>query len=127
MANLEDTINDLVVGDNYDIIRTVTNVPSGQYLTNGWLTIRENWWNATYVVQKHITAVLSSGGIISDTGENDTIANVIYSLSSTDTLLLHANYGYTYDLQVKTNENKYFTLETGILTPNESVTWGDVI
>jgi hypothetical protein len=122
MADLNARIDDLVVGDDYDIVRDIIDVPVSQNLAEAWLTIRENHWTTTVVIQKHITVDISGGGIIVDTGDGDTVGQIRFTLFGTDTILLHEFYEYSYDIQVKTNLGKIYTPESGILVAHASIT-----
>lgn len=122
MADLNAKIDDIVAGDDYDIVRDVTNVPIGQFLVQAWLTIKENHWDASKIIQKVITADISPSGIILDTGVGDTDAIIRFSLYASDTVNLHEFYEYQYDIQVKTDTGKIYTPESGTLVAHRSVT-----
>jgi len=122
MADLNVVINDVVCGDDYDVIRNITNVPVGQFVSEAWLTIRENHWDSDAAITKHITVTISGDGIIEDTGATDTLARVRFALRADETVLLHEFYDYSYDIQLKTDAGKIYTPESGILTPFASVT-----
>lgn len=123
MANLTETINNVVSGDDFQIVREITNVNTGQHLTNAWLTIKENNWDSTYIIQKAITSSdVPLQGVISDTGDTDTVANVKFNLTADETILLKPFYSYVYDIQVKTNTDLIYTPEIGTITAQASIT-----
>jgi len=122
MPNLHNTINDIVVGDSYDIVRNIGLVPTGQYITSATLSIKEDLWDVAYILQKTISSALSSSGIIDDTGVGDSIGKVTFILNSADTKNFKPYFKYVYDIQMTTNLNKVYTPETGTLTANAEVT-----
>lgn len=122
MADLNVTINDLVCGDDYDIIRDIINIPTGQSIAEAWLTVREEHWSTDAVFTKHITTTISGDGIIEDTGVGDTVGKVRFTLRADETVTLHEFFPYSYDIQLKTDLGKVYTPESGILTPFASVT-----
>lgn len=123
MANFKEIIDDVVVGDDFQVIRTIDNISVGQSLTEAWFTIKEYHWSSTYIFQKHITTSnVDAQGVISDTGDTDTIANLRFNLTAANTLLLSPFFSYTYDIQVKTNTGLLYTPEIGIFTPQASLT-----
>lgn len=99
-------ITNFSVGDDLDIVRTVSNIPSGQLITNATLTIRELEASPTYIVRKTIVPTLTTSGYI----ENNQLTFV---LTSGDTVLFWPeNYIY-YDIELRTSENKTYTPEKG--------------
>jgi hypothetical protein len=102
MADLTAVIDSIVVGDDYDIIRDISTLPIGQGIAEAWLTIKENVWDTTTILSKHITGTVSSGGIIEDDGLSDTIGRIRFTLLNSETVLLKEFYRYTYDIQIKT-------------------------
>ena|SRR5689334_5845801 len=110
------TIENFVRADDLDVIRTVSNVPTGQTLTDAWLTV-DPLAGGSHLFQKHITPTLVSGqGQIEDTGAGDGIGIVRFELTSGasgDTTKLNADTQYPYDIQVKTSTGKIYTPETG--------------
>ena len=121
-------ITGLVVGDNMDVIRTITGIPSGQVLTDGWLTIKENPDDPDEdaIIQKHITTDYVAGeGQITDDGETDQEGEAIFELTAANTALFQAGYRYHYDIQFKTDADKIGTLEIGTITPLQQITETD--
>jgi hypothetical protein len=125
MTLLDQRIEDIVVGDDVDVERVVTNVPSGQELSKAWLTIKtaEADLDAAAVIQKAITSTPQAGvGQITDTGSGDTIGTIVFSLTAADTLLLGSTIVYYYDIQVKTDQAKVYTVEKGLLQLKKQIT-----
>lgn len=125
------TITGLVRADDLDVIRTISNIPTGQTLTDAWLTVNDTSPPNTHLFQKHITGTLVAGqGQIEDTGAGDGIAVVRFELTSGptgDTTKLNAETQYAYDIQVKTSGAKIYTPESGLpplggITASEQVT-----
>lgn len=122
MADLKSTIDDLVVGDDYDVIRDLSNVPTGQALTQGKLTVKENPWDSVAIITKTITGAATSHGVISDTGAGDTVAKIKFSLLGSETVLLKPHYRYYYDIEVTTDAAKVYTPESGTMKPFHQIT-----
>lgn len=122
-------IDGFVRADDLDVIRTINNIPTGQTLTDAWLTVDNPL--GTHLFQKHITSTLVAGqGQIEDTGAGDGIGVVRFELTSGaagDTTKLTADTAYAYDIQVKTSGGKIYTPESGFppsagITASEQVT-----
>lgn len=122
MADLESVIDDVVQGDDCDIIRQVTNIPIGSSLTDAWLSIKENHWDTTAIITKHITTTPSASGHIEDTGSGDTVGIVRFRLAKEETIILHEHFTYDFDVQVKNSNGGVSTPESGKFTPHHSVT-----
>lgn len=123
MANLNGTITNVVSGDDFQVVRTIDNISVGQSIVEAWFTIKENNWDNVYIFQKHITTIdVSTQGVIWDTGDTDTIANLRFNLLATDTSDLRPFYQYVYDIQVKTNAGQLYTPEIGTFIPQASIT-----
>jgi hypothetical protein len=122
MAVLNSTIENIVTGDDCDVIRQIENVPIGTTLIEAWLTIREDYWLTPVILAKHITPVLSTDGRIEDTGADDTIGVLRFRLTKEETVLLHEHFEYDFDVQVKTSDGSIYTPESGKFTAHHSVT-----
>lgn len=112
MPTYSGEINNFVVGDDLDIERTISNIPTGQTITKAWLTIKEIEAGSTAVLSKEITSVATSSGVISDTGA-DTVGVVTFTLTAAETALFSAGNWLYYDIQVKTSGGKIYTPEKG--------------
>src|SRR5262245_22660499 len=120
------TISGFVRADDLDIVRTINGVPSGQALTDAYMTVKDV--GGSQIFQKHITGTIVVGqGQITDDGSGDGIAAVRFELTggaSGDTTQLTAGTTYNYDIQVNTNASpaKRYTPETGTITTQEQYT-----
>lgn len=106
MPTLDGRIDDLVAGDAIQITRTITGIPSGQLLTDAWLTVKEHPddTDAAAVFQKAITTSEVAGtGQITENGSGGTPA-VRFDIKMADSLLLAPGRDYFYDIQVKTDD-----------------------
>lgn len=121
MSNLVGVIEEIVQGDDFDVIRTITNVATGQSLADAWLTVREDFWTPV-IFSKHITPTLTTDGQITDTGSGDTVGGVRFRLSEADTGSLSPFFTYVYDIQVKLVNGSIYTPEVGTLTVVASIT-----
>jgi len=105
---------EITAGDDFDIIRTVTNIPSGQTVSSATLTIVRYEGDSSAVIEKEITSTLNSAGQITDTGA-DTTGSFYFILTSVDTSLLKPGNTYYYDIEIITNASKKYTAETGTI------------
>lgn len=112
MPTYNSEIENFVVGDDLDIVRSISNIPTGQTVTEAVLTIKVFESGATALIEKTITAVLSDDGLISDTGASG-IAEVTFTLTDTDTALLSPGNWHYFDIQVTTSAGKIYTPEKG--------------
>jgi len=124
MPTFDGVINLFVKGDDLDVIRTVTNIPTGQTVTQAWLTVKAPGGGADPgVFQKDIDTVDDAAqGHISDNGAGDGTAVLKFYLTSTNTKLLTPGTEYDYDIQIKTSANKHYTPEIGKLSCKAEVT-----
>lgn len=121
MADLKSTIDNIVTGDDCDVIREIENVPIGMTLIQAWLSIRENYWSTAVILAKTITTTATVNGRIEDNGA-DTIGVLRFRLTKEETVLLHEHYEYDFDVQVKTSDGSIYTPESGKFTAHHSVT-----
>lgn len=121
MADLESRIDNIVVGDECDVIREIGNIPIGSALTDAWFTVRDNHWSTAAVLSKYITVAVSVNGRIEDTG-TDTVGIVRFRLTKEETVLLHEHFEYDFDVQVKTSDGSIYTPESGKFKAHHSVT-----
>lgn len=106
MPTYDATIENFVIGDDLDIVRTVSAIPDGQTITEAWFTVRVFEAGGTNLVQKHITTTVNADGVIASN-------QLTFQLSKTDTALLPpANWCY-YWIEIKTSANKEHTPEKG--------------
>jgi hypothetical protein len=112
-------INNIVQGDNIDIIRTIGSLPAS--ITKSWFTVKtranleSNTDTSTIVFQKSITTLnVPNTGHIYDDGA-DGVAGVRFELTNGDTVLLTGDTIFYYDIQVLTSTNKIYTPEIGVI------------
>src|SRR5688500_2269206 len=121
MPDYAATIDILVRGNDLDIIRPVSVVPTGQTLTDAWLRVDEITPPATQIFEKHITTTLAAGeGQIEDRGSTDGIAVVRFEITAANSLLcdpgtVAAPANHPYAIQVKTSGGKIYEFEQGVL------------
>lgn len=127
MPNLASTITGFVKGDDLDIVRTITNIPAGQVLSEARLTVRSVDLS-TILFTKTITSSLVAGqGQISDTGADGT-GVLTFQLTggiSGNTVTLTPGTNFPFDIQLKTDANKHYTPEVGTITAVQEVTLVD--
>jgi hypothetical protein len=125
-VNLHATINDLVVEDDYDLVRTIAGIPTNATITSAWLTIKtlanKNAPDSAAVIQKIITtAPVSGAGQITDEGVSGT-GEVLFQFTASETALFEAGRWYVYDIQCLSSSGKLSTREKGTLVPIQQVT-----
>ena len=124
MPNLEGRIIDIVLGDDWEVTRTITNVPSGVTITRSYFTVKANEsdLDAAAIFQKDIDPVLdNTQGHITDTGADGTGAVTFY-LQAADTVLMSANVPYFYDIQLVLSNNRLNTPEKGLISGVAQIT-----
>lgn len=116
-------IKDFTAGDDLEVQRTVTGVPTGQTVDKAWLTVKAAAADADPgIFQKAITTTDVPGtGRITDAGSSGT-ATLRFDLTAANTALLTAGTEYFYDVQVKTSGGKIYTVESGKMIARRSVT-----
>lgn len=124
MPNYSGVIDSFVVGDDLEIERNVSGIPTAQTITTAWLTIKRAFKHAdsNAVIQKVITTTNDdTKGVILDNGASGT-ATIVFYLTPEETLLLNPYSSYVYDIQVETSAGKISTPEVGTITANPQVT-----
>lgn len=121
MSDLTQQITDMVTGDDYDFDLLVTDIPVGQAVVSGWLTIKRYSTDADAdaVVQKNVGTTLTSAGQITISG---VYTRVYISLSSADTRLLNSAGEYVYDVQIRTDAGKNKTIDGGTIVAIQDIT-----
>jgi len=127
MPNFVGEIKGIVAGDDFDVVRTITNLPLGVTLTDAWFTVKAvvTDSDANALVKKRITPTQSADGIISDVG-TDRVAEIIFYILPSDSDQLggpvRATTGFVYDIQVRTNLGRVYTPEIGKIVAETQVT-----
>lgn len=125
MATLDVLIDDLVCGDDYDFVRTITGVPIDTSLERAWLTVKRRAWDGDgdAIIAKEIGLIETVGqGHITDSGDNDGRGEVFFQLGAAETAKLEPRRLYVLDLQVRTASGKIYTPLSGHLRAHRSVT-----
>lgn len=104
-----------VAGDDLDVRRTVTGIPTAQTMTKAWLTLKRAVDDADPgLLQKVITPAPVGGvGHIVDDGTGDGAGELLFQLTAANTLALPVNQYIAYDIKVLTSGNKIYTVEQG--------------
>ncbi len=129
MPNFNGKISGFAVGDDLEVYRTITNVPTGETVEVAWLTVKENLTDTDDVAffKKEIGLVLdNSQGIVQDPGSSGT-AILRFFLTAEDTAELgnpiRETKAYFYDIQVRIINGRIYTPETGKITGKSQVTF----
>lgn len=121
MPNYRGRITDLVAEDDYDLTRTITDIPIGHLLAKAVFTVKLTETASTDVFQVSVTPTESDAGQIVDTGADQTGA-VLLTASKTQTALLTGGTTYYYDLKVETDQGAEKTVEKGVILAHTSIT-----
>lgn len=120
MPTFNGIISNFVVGDDLDIERNVSLIPSGQTVEYAWFTVRFYERSYTPILQRAITTTLTPFGLVEPTISGT--CKLTFTLSGGDTLLFEPDNTLHYDIQIRTNLSKVYTPETGTLTARIQIT-----
>ena len=112
------------LGDDVQVIRTVTGIDSGQVVEKAWLTIKERYaeTDAAAALQMEITEVDSADGQITDPGSGDVGAALLFRIADDDYDDLVGLTAYYYDIQLLLDDGVISTIEVGTVTWEREVT-----
>ncbi len=121
------SIHDVTIGDNLQIVRSVSNVAAGEYVTKAWLTIKRRIVDADSAakIQKIITTTEIADGLIVNPSPLDGSARVIFNIAPEDWTAILAGTLYRYDVQVKTSGDAIYTVDSGTFRASPQVTQSD--
>lgn len=123
MGILHSLIDDITIGTNKTIARTVTGIPTDNVLNKAWFTVKDNYTrtDANAVFQLIVSTALTSDGQITDAGTSGTGA-MQFLLTPTETLLLTPKKNYVFDIKVKLVDGSLYPAETGVVITDPRVT-----
>jgi len=126
MPNYDATMEKLVRGNDRDVIRDVSGLPTGIVLTDAWL--RVNAPNgSSQLFEKHITTTLVAGeGQIEDAGAGDGVGRIRFEMTAVNTLTMTGGTNavpteHAYGIQVKTSGGKIYEDELGTIPCLEQI------
>jgi hypothetical protein len=131
MPSYDRVIDNIVAGDDIDIVRTVGDIPTGQYVDKAWLTVKADLFqdDSEALFQKVITDVASPDGIIADPAYDGTVkgvtgrwADLRFQLSAFETDLMEHKVPYVYDVQIRLSSGKIATPEMGTIKALRGIT-----
>jgi len=108
-------IDDFVNGDDLEIERTLTAIPSGTLVDTAWFMVKHKYTDADTdaIISKVATLVDTAGqGYIVTAGSNG-IATIKFYLTPADTELLYAYSEYPYSIKILLDNDKVNTPEIG--------------
>lgn len=111
MPTFSGMINNFVVGDNLDIQRSVSNIPTGQSIQEAIFTLRLYQRSSTIILQKTISGTLSDSGVVYPTYSGT--CEFVFTLLAEDTAKIEPDNDLYYDIQLRTNVDKIYTPELG--------------
>jgi hypothetical protein len=117
MTKTGEKVGPIVMGDDFTIQRTYTDVPIGGTITQAWLTIKasDRQLDADAMMQLEITTSLTADGQITDADTTDAIIAMVFKLPRAKTALAVAQAPYGYDVQVKASDGLIHTMEMGTI------------
>jgi hypothetical protein len=118
MTKLGEKIEPIVMGDDFTVQRTYTNVPTGVTITKAWLTIKasDRQIDIDALIQLDITTSITANGNITDADTTDGTIEMYFNLPRAKTALAEANLQYGYDVQVKASDGLVHTMEMGTIS-----------
>lgn len=114
---MSNEITDFSVGDDIDIYRTVTNIPTGQVIESAVMEFRLFEADETPFLTKTISTTATLSGQITDTGADGT-GEVVFTLQDTDTDNFTPGVWHYYSIKIETDAGKNFTPERGKIKAN---------
>lgn len=120
----EDNKITITIGDDFQLNRTVPDVPAGQALSQAWWTVKVSLSDpdSAAVWQKSINTSEQLGvGQILDAGASG-VAKIRFDGSEAQSALLSPGVEYLYDIQLLSTAGKKKTIEKGTLVAEGQVT-----
>lgn len=111
-------IDDFVNGDDLEIERTITSIPSGVLIESAWFMVKHDYndLDSQAIISKLATSINTIGqGWIIDLSASDGTATVRFYLTPADTQLLYPYSEYPYSIKIKLDNGKINTPEIGII------------
>jgi hypothetical protein len=119
------SLRDAVIGNSYQIERTVSDVPAGETATDAWFTLKRRLTDsdAHAVLQKHITvaSVIATGVVINDSPSSGT-AILQFNIGPDDWAATLPQVLHHYDIKMKTSGGAEYTFEFGDFVAEGQVT-----
>lgn len=117
MTKTGEKVGPIVIGDDFTIQRTYTDVPVGVTITKAWLTIKssDGQIDADALMQLDITPTLSANGQITDADTTGGSIAMVFKLPRAKTALATPNLQYGYDVQVLASDGLIHTMELSVI------------
>lgn len=112
------------VGDNFQIMRSIDNIPDGETVSKAWFTVKTSLSlpDSYAKLQKVITeADVVGTGLIENSSPLGS-ADLRFDLSGADWDNLLGGKLYRYDIQILTSADGIYTVERGTFLANEQST-----
>jgi hypothetical protein len=106
-------IGPIVIGDDFTVQRTYTDVPVGGTITKAWLTIKasDRDLDVDALMQLDITTALTANGQITDADTTDGSIAMAFKLPRAKTALAKQGLDYGMDVQVLASDGLIHTME----------------
>jgi hypothetical protein len=120
-------IDEHAVGDDFDIVRTITDVPSGVTITKAWLMVKENSADVdgSAIVTKTITTGTTTPGTVTDSGAGDGIGEVTFHMLTADTNAMDPLTDYVYGIKVQLSNGYTGHVEQGTIRLRHGIVAGE--
>lgn len=124
MTKTGEKITDVVIGDDFRVKRTYTDLPTGITISKAWLTAKrsDRLADDDALFQKEITASLDTDGQITDADSTGGSIAMYFDVAAADSADAVPNVDYVYDIQILTSEGDIHTLEKGTIAFIRGVT-----
>jgi hypothetical protein len=115
-------IDGFTAGDDLQIERDVTDVPTGQTVAQAWLAIKRkasDLDSAAVLLKPITTSVVPANGYITNPSAGSAV--LLFVLSGTETALLTEGVSYYYAIKVKTDQLIKKTIERGAISAGRNL------
>lgn len=120
----ETSIRNVIAGDNFQIVRAVSNLPSGESAVKAWFTVKTkfNQTDAGSELQKTISEDDTPGTGFIENSSPLAYATLRFDIAGADWDTIVAGKLYRYDIKLKTSSGGIYTVENGTFLADEQVT-----
>ncbi len=119
------SLRDAVVGNSYQLERTVSDVPDGETVEEAWFTLKRRATDSdeSAALQKNITTVSVLGtGVVINSSPATTEAILRFNIGPDDWGDVDGQTLYLYDIKLRTSGGAAYTFESGDFVAETSIT-----
>lgn len=107
-------IDPIVIGDDFQVTRIYTGLPTGISIDMAWFTVRETELSPSALISKVITPSDGPSGHIVVANTSGGYLEMFFSATREETILANID-EYVYDIQIRTTLGKIYTMEKGTI------------